>query len=474
MRALTLASILVLLTGCISMAPKRELPQLPGPDAWPQIVSPAPLPGWTEFFPDPALQELIRTARTNNRNLRQIVAAMEQAQAQWGITRASRVPHISLSADSETTRTPADIRGGAHGVDRAWSIAAGIVSFELDFFGRVRSLHEAALEEYLATEEAYRAAHIALIANIARTYLTLAGDREELAIATDTLASREATWQLTQSQVEHGLATEQDLLLAEESVTTAQAEVARLKAQVAHDHNALAVLVGVPVRELHLPAQRIEEVRIAPQPAPGLPSDLLARRPDILEAEHRLWASGARIGAARAAFFPKISLTSTLGLASTELTSLWSLPQRTWSVIPQMSLPIFDAGTTAAGVAAAEAERRLRLAQYEETIQKAFREVADALATVHSTHAQSQAQSRRVAATARLRELVGFRAEAGLESAFAVHDAERTLLAARQDLLAVRLAHKLAMIDLYAALGGGWEEVSAPPCTEGQKPQPGS
>ncbi|MEJ5242217.1 MAG: efflux transporter outer membrane subunit [Desulfomicrobiaceae bacterium] len=473
MRTLTLAVMLVLLTSCISMAPKRERPQLPGPDVWPQADSHAPLQGWAEFFPDPALQILIRTALSNSRSLRQTVAAMEQARAQWNITQANRLPHIELSAETETTRRPADLRAGASGVDRSWSVATSITTFELDFFGRVRNLHEAALEDYLATEEAHRAAHIALIAQIARTYLRLAANREELALTTDILHNREATLRLTQSQVEHGIATEQDLVLAEESVAAVQAEVARIHAQVAQDQNALAVLVGVPVHELHLPAQRIEDVHMATRPAPGLPSDLLTRRPDILAAEHQLWAAGARVGAARAALFPKISLTSALGLASTELTALWSGAQRTWTVLPQMTLPIFDAGATAAGVAAAEAEQRLRLAQYEEAIQKAFQEVADALASVESTHAQIQAQIHRVASTARLRELVAFRAETGLESAFAVHDAERTFLEASQSLLAARLGHKLAMIDLYAALGGGWEETTTPSIPEPTS-QPGS
>lgn len=470
MRTLTLAIMLVLLTSCIPMAPKRERPQLPGPDVWPQADSHAPLQGWAEFFPDPALQLLIRTALSNSRSLRQTVAAMEQARAQWNITQANRLPHIELSAETETTRRPADLRAGASGVDRSWSVATSITAFELDFL--------AGYAIYMKQLPGHRGSppcgpHCPHCTN--RPHLSPSGGRPGRTRPhhRDILHNREATLRLTQSQVEHGIATEQDLLLAEESVAAAQAEVARIHAQVAQDQNALAVLVGVPVHELHLPAQRIKDVHMATRPAPGLPSDLLTRRPDILAAEHQLWAAGARIGAARAALFPKISLTSALGLASTELTALWSGTQRTWTVLPQTTLPIFDAGATAAGVAAAKAEQRLRLAQYEETIQKAFQEVADALASVESTHAQIQAQIHRVASAARLRELVGFRAETGLESAFAVHDAERTFLETSQSLLAARLDHKLAMIDLYAALGGGWEETTTPSIPEPTS-QPGS
>lgn len=461
MRRLILVCVLILITGCASLAPERQRPTMPVPDVWPDSTTAganATALGWRDVFPDPTLQRLIATALSENRSLRQAVLAMDKARAQAGIARADRFPNVDASGRTSTTRMPADLRSGISGIDRQWSVSLGVTSFELDFFGRVKNLEEAALERYLATEEAQRAAHIALVSQVAQGYLSLAGDREALTLARDTLESREATLTLTKAQVENGVATELERHQAEESVAVAQSEVARLSTQVAMDMNALAVLVGVPVANLKLPAQAIDDVAVNEAVAPGLPSDLLVRRPDILEAEHQLWAAGAEIGAARAAFFPRISLTTTAGLASLELTDLFDATQRTWTFVPSITMPIFDAGRNKANLAAAEAEQKIRIAAYEQAIQTAFREVSDALAKVGGYAGQVQAQARRVASAGASRELVDQRYEAGLESAFAVHDAERTLFSARQDLLSARLAQKLNVVELFAALGGGWEE----------------
>jgi multidrug efflux system outer membrane protein len=383
---------------------------------------------------------------------------MDKARAQFSIARADRIPNVDASGANSNTRSPGDLRGGTAGIDRQWNVGLGISSFELDFFGRVKSLEDSALESYLATEEARRAAHISLVSQVARGYLTLAGDREHLALARETLESRQATLDLTLAQLAHGMSTELARHQAEEVVAVAQAAVARLTAQVAMDENALAVLTGMPVSALRLPAQAINDVVLNTTVAPGLPSELLTRRPDILEAEHHLWAAGAQIGAARAAFFPRIGLTTTAGLASLELTDLFDATQRIWTFVPSISLPIFDAGRNKANLEAAKAEQQIRIAQYEETIQNAFREVSDALAKNQGYEGQVLAQTRRAASAEKSRLLVDQRFSAGLESAFAVHDAERTLFAARQDLLDVRLARKLAMVELFTALGGGWQE----------------
>ncbi len=461
MRRLILVCAVLLVTGCASLAPERQRPAMPVPDVWPDATTAGAVGnalGWREMFPDPALQNLISTALNENRSLRQVVLAMDKARAQAGVARADRLPNVDASGRTSTTRMPADLRSGIEGIDRQWSTGLNITSFELDFFGRVKNLEEAALEQYLATEEARRAAHISLVAQVVRGYLTLAGDREALTLAQDTLESREATLTLTKAQVANGMATELVRHQAEESVAVAQSEVARLSATVAVDTNALAVLIGVPTANLDLPAQTIDDVVVIEGVAPGLPSDLLIRRPDILEAEHRLWAAGAEIGAARAAFFPRISLTTTAGLASLELSDLFDATQRTWTFVPSVTLPIFDAGRNKASLAAAEAEQKIRVAAYEQTIQTAFREVSDALAWTNGYSGQVRAQTRRVASAGESRKLVDQRYEAGLESAFALHDAERTLFSARQDLLAVRLAQKLNVVELFSALGGGWDE----------------
>ncbi|NLW80317.1 MAG: efflux transporter outer membrane subunit [Desulfovibrionales bacterium] len=463
-RRLILILMLMILTGCASLAPERERPDMPVPGDWLERAqfnatgSDVGQLGWRDVFLDPALQELISTALNENRSLRQAALAMDKAMAQFGIARADRIPNVDASGRTSTTRFPADLRSGIEGIDRQWSVGLGVTSFELDFFGRVRNLEESALEQYLATEEARRAVHISLVSQIARVYLALAGDRENLALSRDTLRSRQASLDLTMAKLANGLATELERHQAEEVVAVAQAEVARLKAQVAMDENALAVLVGVPVSGLKLPAQVIDDVAVRESIAPGLPSDLLTRRPDILETEHLLWAAGAEIGAARAAFFPRIGLTTTAGLVSLELTDLFDSAQRTWAFVPSVTMPIFDAGRNRARLDAAKAEQKIRIARYEQIIQNAFREVADALAKNQGYAGQVEAQARRVHSAGQSRILVDQRYQAGLESAFAVHDAERTLFAARQDLLSVRLARKFTLVELFAALGGGWEE----------------
>lgn len=458
--------MLTLLTGCASLAPKRELPPMPVPGFWPESSAPttdAEALQWRTAFPDPALQALITTALEENRDLRQAVLSLDKARAQLGIVQADRWPNVNANGQHSVQRVPADLSATRESaINRQWQVGAGINAFELDLFGRVKSLEDKALEEYLATEEVRRAVHIGLVAQVAQSYLALAGDREALNLARKTTRSRQNTLDLIQTQVDNGLATELQRHQAEEAVAVAQSEAARLEAQVAMDQNALALLTGVPVSRLALPAHSLNEVIMEDAVPAGLSSELLTRRPDILEAEHRLWAAGAQIGAARAAFFPRITLTATAGLASLELSDLFDMSQRTWTFLPNISMPIFDAGRNRANLEAAEAEQKIRVAAYEKAIQTAFREVADALAKNKGYAGQVQAQVRRVASSGQSRILVEQRNEVGLESLFAVYDAERTLFSARMDLLRVRLAQKLAVVELFAALGGGWEAGDAP------------
>ena len=463
MRGLISSLVFVIFMGC-SMAPKRELPAMPVPGFWPDSSAPstdAEALQWRTAFPDPALQKLITTALEENRDLRQAVLSLEKARAQLGIVRADRWPNLDATGQHSVQKVPADMNRGEAAIGRQWSVGLGVTSFELDLFGRVKSLEDAALEEYLATEEARRAVHMSLVSQIAQGYLTLAGDREALALARKTMKSRQDTLDLIMAQVENGLATELQRHQAEEAVAVAQSEAARLTAQVDMDRNALSLLTGVPVSRLALPAHSLNEIIMEDAPPAGLSSELLTRRPDILEAEHRLWAAGARIGAARAAFFPRITLTTTAGLSSLELTDLFDISQRTWTFVPSLRLPIFDAGRNRANLDAAEAEQKIRVAAYEKAIQTAFREVADALAKNKGFAGQVQAQTRRVASAGQSRILVEQRNQVGLESLFAVYDAERTLFSARMDLLRVRLGQKLAVVELFSALGGGWEEGGA-------------
>ena len=461
MRRLIVVLALLLAGGCATMAPERTLPTAPVDASWnssDRTGADVDETGWRDAFPDPALQELIATALLENRSLRQTVLAMEQARAQFRIAGADRIPSVDAAGSKTSNRLPSDLNGGIAGINRQWASNLGVTAFELDFFGRVQSLEDEALESYLATEEARRAAHISLVAQVAQGYLTLVGDRESLDLARETSKSREATLALTKAQLDNGLATELDRHQAEETAAVAQSEVARLEARTVMDENALAVLVGVPASQLRLPARAMNDVAMAGPVEPGLPSELLTRRPDILEAEHRLWSAGAQIGAARAAFFPRITLTGTAGFASLGLSDLFDAQSRAWTFIPRVSLPIFDAGRNKANLALAESEQKIRVAQYEQAVQTAFREVADALAKNKGFGEQIQAQTRRAASAEKSRVLVDQRYQAGLESAMAVHDAERTLFTARQDLLSVRMARKLAIVELYAALGGGWEE----------------
>ncbi len=460
MRRLILALILIMLSGCASLAPNRERPLMPVPDAW--TANPAGHNvddlGWRDIFPDPALQELIATALNENRNLRQAILSMDKARAQAGVATADRFPAIDAQGQNSNQRLPAEMNGGQYVINRSWNAGLGVSAFELDFFGRLQNLETKAVEEFLATDEARRTVHIALVSRVAQAYLALASDREALTLTRDTRASREATLELTRARVRNGLAGDLERYQAEEAVAVTQSEEARLMAQIAMDENALAVLTGRPVRDLNLPALAISEVPLGGPAAPGLPSELLQRRPDILEAEHRLWAAGAQIGAARAMFFPRISLTSSAGFASLELTDLFDAAARTWTFAPSISLPIFDAGRNKANLEIAEAEQKIRIAAYEEAIQNAFREVADALAKTHGYEGQVEALIRRVNSAAQSRVLVDQRYLAGLESAFALHDAERTLFSARLILLNARLAQKLTAVELFTALGGGWQE----------------
>ncbi len=450
--------VLAMLLGGCSLAPAYQRPAAPVAPAYPSAevagqggVAAADL-GWRQLLGDPRLQALVAIALEHNRDLRVAALNVELARAQHGIQRAELFPTVGASAGVEV--------GGDFDGDVAaqYRVGVGITSFELDLFGRIRSLKAQALEEYLATEEARRATHLALIAEVATQYLTARAADEELALARQTQEAVAAAYEITQRRFDAGQRGELDVRTAEAQVHTARAEVARATRQRALAEHALVLLLGQPIPgELPPPLALDAQAMVAEIPA-GLPSELLQRRPDILAAEHVLKGANANIGAARAAFFPRISLTAFGGLASTALGSLFTGGAAAWSFAPQVSVPIFTGGRNQANLDAAHVRKQIEIARYEQAIQIAFREVSDALAGRATLDEQLEAQRARVDAEQKRYQISELRYNTGIESYLAVLTAQRDLYAAQQQLIDVRLARLVNIISLYKALGGGWRE----------------
>ena len=409
--------------------------------------------GWRDFFVDPNLEELVARALDNNRDLRVAVLNVEKARAQYRIQRADRLP--SLGANATMTRSGGDVP-----VSESYSAGVGIAEFELDLFGRVRNLSHSALQRYFAQEEARRSAQLSLVAEVANVYLTLAADQELLRVAQATLKTHEQSYALTGQRHALGAVSALDLHQARTQVEAARADAARFAGEVAQDTNALNLLVGATVEPALLPTGVDDQVTgLGALPA-GLPSDVLLRRPDVLAAEHQLLAANASIGAARAAFFPSISLTGSAGSASGELSGLFGGGNKTWSFIPQINLPIFQGGRLRANLGMATADRDIALAQYEKAIQSGFREVADALALTTTLGEQRQAREALLESATQAEALSRARYRAGRDSFLVQLDAQRTLYAAQQGLVTTRLAEQANRVTLYKVLGGGWHEHS--------------
>jgi NodT family efflux transporter outer membrane factor (OMF) lipoprotein len=404
---------------------------------------------WQEFFADARLRELIDIALRNNRDLRVAVLNIEQARAQYGIRRADRFPSVGLAVTG--SRTP----GSDGGITSVYTAGLAVSSWEIDLFGRVASLSEAALAQYLGTEEGRKAAQMSLVATVANTWLTLIADDELLTITQQTLATRDESLRLTRLRFENGAASELDFRLAESLSEGAKVTLAQFTRQRAQDLNALALLLGQPVpANLQVPATTAS-VTLPDLPA-GVPSEVLVVRPDVRQAEQQLIAANANIGAARAAFFPNISLTAGVGRASSELSGLFSGGAWGWTVAPQLLLPIFDAGRNQAGLASANAARDITIAQYEKAVQVAFREVSDALAGRATFGDQLIAQNRQAEAEAVRYRLSELRYNNGVASFLDLLDAQRSLFAARQALVLTRMQQLQNQVLLYRALGGGW------------------
>lgn len=463
---LLLAGFCFVISSC-TMAPKYDRPSAPIPEEWPQgeeyndtqaapdAMSVQDL-SLQEFFADPQLQEIIALALENNRDLRLAALNVERARALYGIQRSELFPAVNAVGSGGKQRRSADlISPGDPRTVEQYSVGLGIAAWEIDFFGRIRSLEDQALEEYLATDEARRSAEIALVAEVASVYLTLGADRENLKLARSTLASQQAAYDLIRRQYDVGVATELDLRRAQIPVDSARGDIARYSQRVAQDQNALILLAGAAVPDELLPAD-LASVHPPKEIFPGLSSAVLLNRPDIMAAEHRLKGANAFIGAARSAFFPRISLTTSIGTASDELSGLFSAGAGTWNFTPQVAVPVFDARTWAA-YRVSKAQREIAVAQYEKAIQTAFKEVADALAVQGTVDQQVSAQQSLTDAVAETYRLADKRYEKGIDSYLGVLDAQRSLYAAQQGLISLRLAKLVNQVRLYSVLGGGSE-----------------
>ncbi len=455
----SLAALTTLMAGC-SMAPTYERPEAPVPSTFPNTpastadATPAAEIDWRQYFTDPRLAGLIETALANNHDLRIAIQNIEQARARFRIERSAQFPNLGLNA-SMTRGRPSQFGPGVYESD---TVNLGIAGWELDFFGRLQSLKESALAQYLATEEARKATQISLIAAVANGWLTLLADEAQLQITRDTLQTRIESQRLIQISFNNGVISEIDLRQAQSLTENARATYAQQQRVRAQDENALAVLLGAPVppEALVLGARALDGVApMADLPA-GLPADLLTQRPDIRAAEQQLIAANANIGAARAAFFPRVTLTSMIGTASNDLSNLFDSGTKAWTFAPQLVLPIFNAGANIAQLDSAKAGREIALAQYEKTIQSAFREVADALAGRATFSEQLRAlRAQTEAETARLK-LANLRYRNGVASALDLQDAQRSLFAAQLLAVQTQLAQLQNQVTLYKVLGGGW------------------
>jgi multidrug efflux system outer membrane protein len=478
-RTLTVALAAALAGGC-TLIPSYERPAAPVPQSFPEVVlpgSPGAVPvepveataadtaeaapadtiAWQDYFADAPLREVIALALANNRDLRVAALNIERARAQYRIRRADLFPAIGATGSQNAQRLPDDLSNGGEGdVTRVYSATVGFSAYELDFFGRIRSLKAEALETYLGTEEARRSAQISLVAEVANAWLILAFDRERLALARSTFETRQQSHGLIRRIFEAGAVTALDLNQSQTLLQSARADVARFSAFAAQDENALALVVGAPIPAALLPEKLSDNVNAVAELPAGVPSEVLARRPDILQAERSLRAANASIGAARAAFFPRITLTAAAGTASSTLDGLFGGDSGTWNFLPQIRIPIFEAGRLKANLDAAEVQRDINIARYEQAIQGAFREVADALAERATLAERLDARRLQLEATQASFRLADARYRGGVESYLGLLDAQRTLYVAEQELIAVRLIDAANRVALYKVLGGGW------------------
>lgn len=456
------AVLLPVLLGCGTPEPFRR-PQPPVPSAWsdePGAAADDPRPlardiRWQEFYRDPDLQALIGAALDHNRDLRIALARVAEARSQLAIVRADQVPTVALAASSLTSETPASVTANNTPYSlRRNELSLTVVSYEIDFWNRVGALSSAAAEAALASEAGRRSLTISVIAELAASYYAGIELRERIANTEAVIATRRRTMELTRRSVELGAAAQSDVLLARSLLGTAEGELAILRQQFAATRHAIDLLTGF--RAAALPAgRRLADLDVLRDVAPGLASEVLFSRPDVIAAEHRLRETRANIAAARAAFFPRIVLTATLGLASRSIASLFSAGSNNWLFQPALNLPVFDGGRTAGLVDVASAREAAALADYEKTIQQAFREIADLLAARASLIRQRESAEAAAEAMAQRERMAELRYRSGSGTLLEVLDAQRDVLGARQSLLQVQRAQLTTATQLYKALGGG-------------------
>lgn len=478
LKVVGLAAVLSLV-GC-TMIPQYQRPAAPVPAQFPGALSSAPAPAVAaadiaahEVFRDARLNRLVDLALANNRDLRTAVLNVQQTEAQYRITRSALLPTVQGSASatrSETSFATSTLFSGLGGIggpgggassssftQNSFSASVGVTSYELDLFGHVRSQTAQALEQYFQNQEAQRAAQVSLVGQVATQYLTLRETEELLQLSKDTLAAVQSSYDLNKATFDAGASNELDLRQSEGQVETARIDVETFQRQLEQARNALQLLLGAPIPEGLPPAQPFsDDAMVADVPA-GLPSDLIARRPDILQAEHALKAANANIGAARAAFFPSISLTGSVGVTSTQLSSLFKAGSGEWSFGPQISLPLFAGGHNVAELDVAKVGKRLEVVAYEKAIQSAFREVADALVGVASYARQITLEQSLIATQQRRLELATLRYRQGEDTYLNELAAQQDLYSAQQGLLQAQFNRLSAKVSLYQALGGGWK-----------------
>ncbi len=455
-RLFLLCAVSASLVGCMSMAPRYERPAAPVaaqfPFAGDAAGTAAAERDWRDFFADARLQRLIDIALRNNRDLRTAVLNIEAARAQLGTRRADEWPSVNAAATG--TRQP----GQNGSITSTYTAGLAVSAYELDLFGRVRSLTDAAAAQLAASEEARKAAQISLVASVANLHYALIGDDELLRLTQQTLATRDESLRLTKLKFDNGAASDLDLSTAQSLVESARVSLVQQQRQRALDRNALELLLGQPLPD-DLPPVQAWNAQALPDVPAGLPSTVLLRRPDVKQAEDQLIAANANIGAARAAFWPRITLTGSAGTASSELSKLFR--NTAWTFAPQLVMPLFDAGRNRANLQAAETARDIAVAQYEKAIQSAFRDVADALAGRATLDEQLRATQAQAAAETRRFELSDLRFRNGAASSLELLDAQRSLFTVQQAMVQAQLAALQNRVAVYRALGGGWTEPAA-------------
>jgi len=470
---ISLSGVAIALAGC-TMIPKYQRPSAPIRSQWPagtnttanKPAAPAAEIGWRDFFEDPRLQDVIGLALTNNRDLRVAVLNVEATRAQYRIARSALLPDVEGTGAYSRQRFSGNVQVGGFNkikpfTSSQYSVSLGATDYELDLFGRVRSLKRQALQQYFATAEAREAAQLSLVAEVANQYLAEREFDELLAISQQTLGAVSNYYRLIQASFNYGNTSEIDVRSAEAQVETARANVATYTRQREQARNALELLVGEPLPDDLPKPEPLASQHLLPDLPAGLPSDLLVRRPDIRQAEDQLRAANANIGAARAAFFPRITLTGSAGFSSSDLANLFAPGSHTWSFAPQITVPIFETAYNRANLDLAHVQKRIEIARYEQAIQTAFREVADTLAGRSTFGEELDAEEKLVNAEQRRYDLASVRYRNGVDSYLAVLTAQQDLYAAQQRLIQSRYNRLTNLVSLYKALGGGWKEFTA-------------